>query len=147
MFLQNSHINADVQRQRASLVAQTVKFLSQCRRPRFDPQVGKIPWRRKWQPTPIVLPGKSHGQRNLPGYSPWGCKELNKTEHTCTSICDCLKNVHFSLTMSNLKRKFRRQLHLQWHKQIKVLRNKLNKGGRDLYIKNYRTLNFFKRCQ
>ena len=119
----------------------------QCRRCGFNPRVGKTTWRRKWQPTPIVLSGKSHGQRNLPGYSPWGCKELNKTEHTCTSICDCLKNVHFSLTMSNLKRKFRRQLHLQWHKQIKVLRNKLNKGGRDLYIKNYRTLNFFKRCQ
>ena len=37
---------------------------------RFDPWVGKIPWRRKWQPTPVFLPGKSHGQRSLPGYSP-----------------------------------------------------------------------------
>ena len=36
------------------------------------PWVGKIPWRRKWQPTPVLLPGKSHGQRNLVGYSPWG---------------------------------------------------------------------------
>ena len=36
--------------------------------------VGKIPWRRKWQPTPVFLPGKSHGQRNLPGYNPWGHK-------------------------------------------------------------------------
>ena len=34
--------------------------------------VGKIPWRRKWQPTPVFLPGKSHGQRSLAGYSPWG---------------------------------------------------------------------------
>ena len=37
----------------------------QCRRPGFDPWVGKIPWRRKWQPTPVLLPGKSHGQRSL----------------------------------------------------------------------------------
>ena len=40
----------------------------------------KIPWRRKWQPTPVLLPGKSHGQRSLVGYSPWGCKELATTE-------------------------------------------------------------------
>ena len=39
-----------------------------------------IPWRREWQPTPVLLPGKSHGQRNLAGYSPWGCKEANTTE-------------------------------------------------------------------
>ena len=42
----------------------------QCRRPRFDPWVGKISWRRKWQPTPVFLPGISHGQRSLAGYSP-----------------------------------------------------------------------------
>ena len=41
----------------------------QCRRPGFDPWVGKIPWRREWQPTPVFLPGKSHGQRNLEDYS------------------------------------------------------------------------------
>ena len=34
----------------------------------------KIPWRRAWQPMPVFLPGESHGQRNLVGYSPWGCK-------------------------------------------------------------------------
>jgi len=43
-------------------------------RPRFDPQFGKIPWRRKWQPTPVFLPGAPHGQRRLPGCSPWGHK-------------------------------------------------------------------------
>ena len=37
-------------------------------------------WRRKWQPTPVFLPGKSHGQRSLVGYSPWGCKELDTIE-------------------------------------------------------------------
>ena len=43
----------------------------QCRRHRFDPWVGKIPWGMKWLPTPEFLPGKSHGQRSLVGYSPW----------------------------------------------------------------------------
>ena len=52
----------------------------QCRRPRFHPWVGKIPWRRKWQYTPVLLPGKSHGQRSLVGYSLWGRKESDMTE-------------------------------------------------------------------
>ena len=42
----------------------------------------KIPWRRKWQPTPVFLPGDSHGQRTLAGYSPWGRKESGTTEVT-----------------------------------------------------------------
>ena len=50
------------------------------RRLRFDPWVGKIPQRRKWQPTPVFLPEKFHGQRNLGGYSPRGCKESDMTE-------------------------------------------------------------------
>ena len=45
-----------------------------CRRFRFHPGLGKISWRRKWQPTPVFLPGKSHAQRSLVGYSPWGHK-------------------------------------------------------------------------
>ena len=45
-----------------------------CRRPEFNAWVRKIPWRREWQPTPVLLPGKSHGQRSLVGYSPWGCR-------------------------------------------------------------------------
>ena len=47
---------------------------------RFDPWVKTIPWKRKWQPAPVFLPGESHGQRSLVGYSPWGLKELNMTE-------------------------------------------------------------------
>ena len=47
-----------------------------------DPQVGNIPWRRKWQPTPVFLPRISHGQRNLVGYSPWGRKESDTSTHT-----------------------------------------------------------------
>ena len=42
---------------------------STCGRPGFNPWVGKIPWRRKWQPTPVFLPGESHGRRRLVGYS------------------------------------------------------------------------------
>ena len=64
----------------ASLVAQMIKVCLQCRRPRFNPLVGKIPWRRKWQPTPVLLPGKSYGWRSLVGYSPWGRKESDTTE-------------------------------------------------------------------
>ena len=45
------------------------------------PWVGKIPWRRKWQPTPVFLPGESHGRRSLVGYiSPWGHKESDMTD-------------------------------------------------------------------
>ena len=51
------------------------------RRCRFDPWVRKIPWRRKWQPTPVFLPEKSHEQRSLVGYSPWGHKEADLTKH------------------------------------------------------------------
>ena len=61
----------------------------QCRRPGFDPWVRKIPWRRKWQPTPVLLPGKSYGRRSLVGYSPWGRKELDTTEQL---------HFHFSLS-------------------------------------------------
>ena len=51
----------------------------QCRRPRFNLWVRKIPWRRKWQPIPVFLPGESHGWRSLGGYSPWGLKESDIT--------------------------------------------------------------------
>ena len=48
----------------------------------FYSWVGKVPWRRAWQPTPVFLPGEAHGQRSLEGYSPWGRKELDTTEVT-----------------------------------------------------------------
>ena len=63
-----------------SLVTVLPRWLSgeeptcQCRKHGFNPWVKKILWRRKWQPTPIFLPGKSYGQRSLAGYSPWGHK-------------------------------------------------------------------------
>ena len=54
------------------------------------PRSGRFSWRRKWQPTPVFLPGKSHEQRNLVGYSPWGHKRvrenlLTKEQQTCIS--------------------------------------------------------------
>ena len=56
----------------------------------FDPWVGEIPWRRKWQPIPIFLPGKFHGQRSLVGYRPWGCEESDKTgQLSMHRIVDC----------------------------------------------------------
>ena len=65
---------------RASLVAQLVKNPPTMQ----ETWVRSLGWeysqRRAWQPTPVFLPGESHGQRNLAGYSPWGCKELGTTE-------------------------------------------------------------------
>ena len=57
----------------------------QCRRHRFDPWVGKSPWRRKWKPTLVFSGGKSHGQRSLAGCGPWGCKESGVTERLNTT--------------------------------------------------------------
>ena len=51
-----------------------------CRRPRFNLWVGKIPWRRKWQPFQYSCLGESHGQRSMAGYSPWGSQESDTTE-------------------------------------------------------------------
>ena len=62
------------------MVKKKKKICLQCSRPRFDPWVGKIPWRRKWRPTPISLPGEFHGQKNLAGCSPWGYTELDMTK-------------------------------------------------------------------
>ena len=50
------------------------------KRHRFNPWVGKIPWRMAWQPTPVFWPGESHGKRSLVGYSPKDHKELDTTE-------------------------------------------------------------------
>ena len=72
------------QPQLASLWERMVKKKKRRRRRRihlqFDPCVRRIPWKQKWQPTPVFLPGKSHGQRSLACCSPWGCKESDMTE-------------------------------------------------------------------
>ena len=73
----------------ASLVAQSIKSLPAMRETRVHSRGGKIPWRRKWHPTPVFLHGESHGQRSLVGYIPWGRKESH----------DCMTNslFHFDL--------------------------------------------------
>ena len=62
-----------------SLVAQLVKKIClQCSRDRLDFWIRKIPWKRKWQPTPVLWPGESHRQRSLAGYRPWGRKSRTR---------------------------------------------------------------------
>ena len=58
----------------------------QCRRPGFNPWVGKIPWRRERLPTPVFWPGEFHGRRSLAGYSLWGHKESDTTEWLSLSL-------------------------------------------------------------
>ena len=65
-------------------MAQQKESACQCRRCGFNPWIGKIPWRRKWKPTPVFLAGESYEQKNLVSYSPRGCKESDTAEHTCT---------------------------------------------------------------
>ena len=62
------------------------KSTCQRRRCGWDPWVEKIPWRKKWQSTPVFLPGKSHGQRSLVGYSPWDQKDLDTIERAHTRM-------------------------------------------------------------
>ena len=62
------------------------KICLQCRRPSFSPWVREIPWRKEWQATPVFLPGQSHGQRSLVGYSPGVRKEWDMTEQRTRSL-------------------------------------------------------------
>ena len=89
------------------------------RRHRFDPWVGKVPWRRKWQPISVFLPGISHGQRSLVGYSPWGHRVGHcwVTKHTCKHVlkrrlketCLC-----FSLTPTSCRFHTAKQFPICW---------------------------------
>ena len=81
-------------------MAQVLKRLPTMRETRFDPWIGKIPWRRKWQPTPVLLPGKSHEWRSVVGYSPWNHKEPDMTERLYflrTKNCNQLSRISYSL--------------------------------------------------
>ena len=71
----------------------------QCARPEFDPWVRKTPWRREWKPTPVFLPGKSHGQRNLAGYNPWGRQRVG--DHLVTKQTKPVKKLLRSYCNSN----------------------------------------------
>ena len=81
---------------RASLMAQMVKNCLQCRRPGFSSWVRKILWRREWQPTPALLPGESHGQRSLAGYSAWD-KRLKHTPLSCCRDFSLNRSGHISM--------------------------------------------------
>ena len=72
--------NCFKKRKTFSVASQYPRTKAKVRRCGFNPLVGKIPWRRKWQPIPVFLPGKSHGQRSLAGYSPWDHKESDVTK-------------------------------------------------------------------
>ena len=89
----------------------------------FDSWVGKILWRRRWQPTPVFLPGEFHGQRRLAGYSPWGHKELGMTEHTHT-LTLLLRTQHFYCRgptwVQSLVGKLRSHKLHGWPKKIKI---------------------------
>ena len=67
----------------------------QCRRRSFDPWVGNIPWRRKWQPAVVFLAWKSHGQRNLAGYSPYGPIEWDTIEEIACALLSPYYRPHF----------------------------------------------------
>ena len=58
----------------------TVKNLPTMQETSLDPCVGKIPWRKNWKPTPVFLPGESHGERSLKSYGPQACNESDMTE-------------------------------------------------------------------
>ena len=87
--------------------SQVVKNLPVNAGDELEPWVEKTPWRRAWQPTPVFLPGKSHEQRVLVGYSPWGCKESDTTEQLSTAST----NAHtFSYSHINFSEPFKSKL-------------------------------------
>ena len=71
-------------------MAKESAYSAGCSRHGFDPWVGKIPWRREWQPIPVFLPGESLGKRILVGYSPCACKESDTTEVTEHTHPECV---------------------------------------------------------
>ena len=84
----------------------------QCRRCRFNPWVRKIPWRRAWQPTPVFLPGESHGQRSWTGYSPWGHKESHNWAPTRTKAMYLTRQVWPSpISLDSFPAPFSQNLH------------------------------------
>ena len=81
---------ANVRHESHSVISDSLRTHLQCRRykrHKFETRVGKIPWRMAWPPTPLFLPGESHGQRSLADYSPWGCKESDMTDLGAAVLC------------------------------------------------------------
>ena len=91
------HKSTSQQPHNAAILKQNVGNISHIKglqfgSPGFDPWFGKIPWRRKQQPTPILLTSEHHGQRNLVGYSLWGCKALDTTEQLTVPLSSEIKD-------------------------------------------------------
>ena len=87
----------------------------QCRRPGFDPYIGKIPQRRKWQPTLVFLPRKSHGQRSLAHYSPWGGKSRTRlSDETTISDVEHLSMCFLIIYISSLAEYLFKSFHRFW---------------------------------
>ena len=82
----------------------------------FDPWVGKIPWRRAWQPTSVFLPRESHGQRRLVGYGPRGHKELDTTEQLSTHESLESLRCHWNFSFLNWGREAYIHLFIMGHK-------------------------------
>ena len=78
--LMNKHLGVS----HVALVKRNCLPVQKTKRCHLDPWVGKIPWRRAWQPTPAFLPGEFHGQRSLAGYNSWVTKSLIRLTHTHT---------------------------------------------------------------
>ena len=82
-----------------------VKNLPAMQETGFDPWMGKIPWRREWERTPVFLPREFHGQRSLESYSPWGRKRLDMTEQHPLSLNQQFSTrLHTGITWADFKR-------------------------------------------
>ena len=99
----------------------TVSNPLQCWKPRIDSWVGKIPWRREWQSTPVIFLGEFHGQRSLEGHSPWGPKEADMTEQPTLSHCHC-----FSLLYSIMFFIQQFWMHYEYHFILDIMINIAN---------------------
>ena len=98
-FKSEKHLNQELYRNRYKLsVILTYLLLITTTETQFDPRIGKSPWRRKWQATPVLLSGESHRQRSPVGYSPQHHKESETTQHTRTQI-RILKQSHSLLAI------------------------------------------------
>ena len=113
----------------------------QCRRCGFNPWVGKIPWKRARQPTPVFLPGESHGQRKLAGYSPWGRKESDTTEQL--NNCHLIRETCTRSAVESQSRAENHSLHLPlpWQKGRLSHVPSSRHNETTLYRSGYRILN------
>ena len=106
----NDYNLAHTQKKWASLVAQTVKGLAAMQETRVRFLGQEDPWRRKWQPTPVFLPGESHGQRSLVGYTPWG----RRVRHNGVTNTQSLKYESLKYFSENYKKICGASLVAQW---------------------------------